>query len=499
MKTLSTFLMLAVCFANIATAQNANTSLSNLVATSINQTLQPNTNNSFSLGTQTLSWKNLYLRGSFFLNGKKMWQYKTGVNTIIGEGAGGTGTGGFNTAFGTNVLSVNTTGNSNVAIGEYSLQYNTTGNNNTATGYAALLNNTEGYDNTANGFQSLLTNTTGIQNTATGFYAMKANTSGNYNTAHGYQTLYSNTTGYANTALGIAALNANTTGHDNTGNGNVALYNNTTGSNNTAIGDQSLYSNTTGSNNTALGYNAGVSAGNWTNATAIGANAIVGNNNSLVLGNNANVGIGTSVPFYKLSVQSTVVEANNNTSLLSLTGRNPVVAFNDENNTSYGYIKSITNAPNPGYTTGMEFGTSPGYSIFFSTNYSPTMIIANSGNVGIGTSNPTYKLSVNGTIRSKEVRVETGWSDYVFDKDYKLLSLKNVEKYIEQNKHLPGIPSAKEIQDNGLAVGDVQAKMMAKIEELTLYIIEQQKSINNLMEQNARLETKINSLVIGGK
>ena len=123
------------------------------------------------------------------------------------------------------------------------------------------------------------------------------------------------------------------------------------------------------------------------------------------------------------------------------------------------------------------------------------MTINQNGNVGIGTlSAGTYKLAVNGTIRAKEIRVESGWSDYVFEKGYALRSLNNVAKYIEQNKHLPGIPSAKEIQENGLAVGDVQTKMMAKIEELTLYVIKQEKSINDLKEQNAKLEIKMNLL-----
>ena len=108
------------------------------------------------------------------------------------------------------------------------------------------------------------------------------------------------------------------------------------------------------------------------------------------------------------------------------------------------------------------------------------MTIATNGNVGIGTINPAYKLSVSGTIQTKEVRVETGWADFVFDKGYQLKPLPEVEAFIHINKHLENIPSAKEIQDNGLAVGEVQTKMMQKIEELTLYVIELQKQINEL-------------------
>ena len=105
------------------------------------------------------------------------------------------------------------------------------------------------------------------------------------------------------------------------------------------------------------------------------------------------------------------------------------------------------------------------------------MVIANNGNVGIGTANPTYKLSVNGNVRSKEVVVESAWADYVFEKDYQLTSLKETEEFILANKHLPGIPSAKEIQENGLALGDVQKKMMGKIEELTLHLIALEKEL----------------------
>ncbi len=118
-------------------------------------------------------------------------------------------------------------------------------------------------------------------------------------------------------------------------------------------------------------------------------------------------------------------------------------------------------------TTGF-YGNVSGWGLVMNTN---------TGFVGIGTLNPTSRLSVNGSIRSKEVVVETGWADYVFDKKYKLKTLDEVEKFIEKNNHLPGIPSAAEIEKNGLQLGDTQRKMMEKIEELTLYMIELKKEI----------------------
>ncbi|MBI2273967.1 MAG: hypothetical protein HYU70_09240, partial [Bacteroidetes bacterium] len=118
----------------------------------------------------------------------------------------------------------------------------------------------------------------------------------------------------------------------------------------------------------------------------------------------------------------------------------------------------------------------------------PMMIDAN-GNIGMGVSTGlSEKLSVNGNIRAQKLIVtQTGWSDYVFNADYKLKSLPEVEAFIKENKHLPEVPSAKEVEEKGISVGDNQALLLKKIEELTLYIIElkresseQQKQIDQL-------------------
>jgi hypothetical protein len=117
---------------------------------------------------------------------------------------------------------------------------------------------------------------------------------------------------------------------------------------------------------------------------------------------------------------------------------------------------------------------------FSNNNFAFMPVSTGNGNVGIGTTNPTYKLSVNGNIRAKEVVIETGWADYVFEKNYRLRPLSEVEQFIKKNNHLPNIPSAEDIQKNGLNVAAVQTKMMEKIEELTLYVIELKKEIELL-------------------
>ncbi len=133
----------------------------------------------------------------------------------------------------------------------------------------------------------------------------------------------------------------------------------------------------------------------------------------------------------------------------------------------------------------ITFEVTPNGSITRST----AMLIANDGNVGIGTINPQSELAVNGKITSTEVEVTpNGWSDFVFNDDYHLKSLEEVENYISINKHLPDVPSEAEVIEKGVNLGDMDAILLQKIEELTLYVIEMKKEMEILKKENIEMK-----------
>lgn len=110
--------------------------------------------------------------------------------------------------------------------------------------------------------------------------------------------------------------------------------------------------------------------------------------------------------------------------------------------------------------------------------------------VGIGTpSTGPHKLAVEGSIGAREIKIQSGeWADFVFKDKYDLMSLKDVENFINQNSHLPNIPSESEVKKDGFFLGEMDAKLLRKIEELTLYTIEQEKKIQKLEEENKTLK-----------
>ncbi|WP_299158460.1 hypothetical protein [uncultured Tenacibaculum sp.] len=138
----------------------------------------------------------------------------------------------------------------------------------------------------------------------------------------------------------------------------------------------------------------------------------------------------------------------------------------------------------------------------FQTSGTEKMVIKTNGDIGIGTNDTFgYKLAVNGRIGAKEVKVEVSsqWPDYVFTNTYKLPTLKEVEKHIQEKGHLKDIPSAKEVIENkGIELGEMNRKLLQKIEELTLYTIQQEKKIKELEKDRKRLnrlEEKVDLLL----
>ncbi|SHM95631.1 hypothetical protein [Flavobacterium chilense] len=121
--------------------------------------------------------------------------------------------------------------------------------------------------------------------------------------------------------------------------------------------------------------------------------------------------------------------------------------------------------------------------------------IMDNGNVGIGILNPTNKLDVNGTIHSKEVKVDmTGWSDFVLKKEYNLPTLEEVEKHIVEKGHLENIPNEEEVLKNGINLGEMNAKLLQKIEELTLYMIEMKKENIEMKKENVDMKKRIEKI-----
>jgi hypothetical protein len=301
---------------------------------------------------------------------------------------------------------------------------------NTAAGASSLASNTSGSNNTAIGVQALQNNTSGVSNVATGTLALALNTSGNYNTAYGHQSLNSNLTGSNNVASGYQAL-YNNNGSYNTASGLVSMYSNTSGATNSAFGSASLQNNTTGGANTAIGFQALFNNLTGTNNVALGQTA-----GSAITTGSGNISIG-------FNAQVPVATASNQLSI---------------GNWIYGI----------------------------------------NGSIGIGTINVNdinYKLFVETGIRTRKLTVDQlTWPDFVFKKGYELPSLSGVKKYIDENGHLPGLPSADSVRDNGIDVGSNQAMLLKKIEELTLYLLQQNQKLEQQGEALQSQQKKIDQL-----
>lgn len=323
------------------------------------------------------------------------------------------------------------TGLNNVAVGNESSKSLTTGINNVSVGRYSFRSNTIGSANVALGSSSLRDNISGVQNVGIGWNSLLLNTTGNYNMAIGTQTLGKNTTGSGNTGVGTSVLLDLVSGNENIGIGLNALVKLQNGSNNIGIGTQSLFSTITGTGNVAIGYKSGY------NETG---------SNKLYISNSS-----TSNPLIKGEFDNKNLKINTGATTSSTVGFLAIGNF-DAGFSMPGSLSATQNS---------------------------------------------YRLIVQDGIITEKVKVAlkttSDWADYVFEPDYisNLMSLEELEKFTIKNKHLPNVPSAKTMKDNGLDVGETSKMFMEKIEELTLYMIDLNKQLKILKTENELLKKQV--------
>jgi len=284
------------------------------------------------------------------------------------------------------------------------------------------------------------------------------------NTVFGIGAFTQNTTGGGNTAIGSNAMSILSNGNSNTAVGSGAMNNSQSGSDNVAIGTNALESFISSSGNTAIGSHALAYGSTGTNNTAIGVSGL-----RYLKSGTANVSVG-SESFRSLD------NGSNNINLGYSNARN---ILSGNNNIFIGTNIVPYNATSP--NNELNIGN---------------WIVGNNGTIGIGqftnqlpangitADGEKYKLFVKDGIRTEKVKVDiaanNGWADYVFEKDYKLMPLNSVEKFIKENGHLPEVPTTEEAIKNGIELKEMNILLLKKIEELTLYTIEQQKRIEAL-------------------
>lgn len=210
------------------------------------------------------------------------------------------------------------------------------------------------------------------------------------------------------------------------------------------------------------------------------------------------VGIGTLYPQQDLHiVNGNILISRTSTQTRAAGSKNGSILFGAETSNQSGYTHG---------RWGIEYLDSEqdGYGLNFWKTWEPNaggfnyaLFLKNNGNIGIGTKSPAYKLDVIGTIRAREILVDlngVGGADFVFDNDYRLRPLSEVHSFITENKHLPEIQSAKEMQENGVSINELQFQLLQKIEELTLYLIQQQQTLAQQEQTIQDLQQQVKQL-----
>jgi len=262
------------------------------------------------------------------------------------------------------------------------------------------------------------------------------------------------------------------------------------------------YSSTAGANpklkiydNGTVYYGFGVSSGEM-DAMAPSAGSFawyVNGSQKMILNSSGNVGIGTATPANNLQIGTQASSPGSSPLTFSLggtysstAGANPKLKIYDNGTVFYGFGVSANE---------MDAMAPSGSGFAWFVNGSQKMILNSSGNVGIGTATvPTgYAFAVNGSAvaTSMVVKLAANWPDFVFKKDYLLPSLSKLKTYIDQNHHLPEMPTEQEINKDGLNLGDMNKLLVKKVEELTLYLIDKDSKIKDEDEKIKQQDDKI--------
>lgn len=292
----------------------------------------------------------------------------------------------------------------------------------------------------------------------------------------GYRSGFAGSGASANLGLGGLSLESLTTGNSNTGLGYASLRKVTSGNLNLGIGGFTLNNLTTGGGNVAIGHGALVQGVGVNDNIAIGTDAMFSATSS------GNVAVGKSAMVNLTTGGGNVAIGTQAGRSLTTGGSNVIIGnFAADGQTA---ITDKLYIANSGTTTPLVYGD---FLAKFVAIGDVTASLAKRDGLAA-----QYGLLVQKGILTEKIKVATmsttDWADYVFEKDYKVMSLEAVEAFVKENKHLPNVPTTSEMMANGSDLIKTDAKLLEKIEELTLYMIEMNKEIKALKAENAKLK-----------